>query len=91
MAHVPGQIDFVIEKKDFTVTDFQRRPSVIWRYVEVPGHIAQLTRRGKHIVSVLSVETSACLSGNYEDEIRRIKALADAYREERKKLKNSRN
>ena len=80
MAHVPGQIDFVIEKKDFTVTNFRRRPSVIWRYVEAPGHIAQLTRRGKHIVSVVSIETSACLSGDYENEMRRIKALADAHK-----------
>jgi len=77
MAHVPGQIDFVIEKKDFTVTDFRRRPSVIWRYVEVPGHIAQLTRRGKHIVSVMSIETFVCLSGDYENEMRRIKALVE--------------
>ena len=47
MVHVPGQLDFSIEEKEFPVTVFRRKISSIWEFVETPGHVAVITRRGK--------------------------------------------
>ena len=43
--HVLGQRDFLIEEKDVSVTEFRRKPSAVWRYLEIPGHVILLTRR----------------------------------------------
>ena len=47
MEHVPGKLDFTVETKEFSVTDFRRRISSVWRDVEVPGCIAVISRKGK--------------------------------------------
>lgn len=67
--HTPGQRDFLIEEKDVSVTEFRRKPSAVWRYLETPGHVIFFTRRKKHIAVLMSIETHACLSNDYEAEI----------------------
>ena len=47
MVHVPGQLDFRIEEKEFPVTVFRRKISSVWDFVEALGHVAIITRRGK--------------------------------------------
>ena len=39
--------DFSIEEKEFPVTVFRRKISSIWEFVETPGHVAVITRRGQ--------------------------------------------
>ena len=55
--HTLGQMDFLIEEKDVSVTEFRRKPSAVWRYLETPGHVIFFTRRKKHIAVLMSVET----------------------------------
>ena len=57
VEHVPGRGDFLIEEKDVSVTEFRRKPSAVWRYLETPGHVIFFTRRKKHIAVLMSVET----------------------------------
>lgn len=48
--HMPGQRDFLIEEKDVSVTEFRRKPSAVWRFLETPGHVIFLgTHRGAHV------------------------------------------
>ena len=75
MAHVPGQLDFCIEEKEFPITLFRRKPSEIWAYVETPGHVVILTRRGKRVCELLSIETHACLSCRYDEEMAEVAKL----------------
>ena len=84
MDHMPGKLDFLIEEKDFTVTAFRRKPSAVWAFVETPGHIAFFTRRGHRICALTSIETHACLSGNYEAEIAEVERISREYREKRR-------
>ena len=84
MVHVLGQLDFCIEEKEFPVTLFRRKPSEIWAYVETPGHVVILTRRGKRVCELLSIETHACLSRRYDEEMAEVQRISAAYREERK-------
>ena len=46
-VHQPGQLDFQIVTKDVSVTEFRRKPSAVWAYLETPGHVIFFTRRGK--------------------------------------------
>ena len=69
MEHVKGRLDFCIEEKGFPVTVLRRKPSEIWVYVEIPGHVVILTRRGEPACALMSIETHACLYGRYEEEI----------------------
>ena len=84
MVHVPGQLDFRIEEKEFPVTLFRRKISSIWDFVEAPGHVAIITRRGKRECALMSIETYACMSDDYEAEMARVKALSQEYREKAK-------
>ena len=68
MSHVPGQLDFSIEEKEFPVTVFRRKISSIWDCVETPGHVAIITRKGKRECALISIETYACMSGDYHVE-----------------------
>ena len=61
MVHVPGQLDFRIEEKEFPVTVFRRKISSVWDFVEAPGHVAIITRRGKRECALMSIETWACM------------------------------
>ena len=82
--HQPGQLDFQIVTKDVSVTEFRRKPSAVWAYLKTTGHIIFFTRRGKRDCAIMSIETHACLSGDYEKTMREIKEAAAAWREERK-------
>ena len=84
VTHTPGQRDFIIEEKDVSVTEFRRKPSAIWKYLETPGHVILLTRRKVHVAVLMSIETHACLSNDYEAEIAEVEQAALAYREEKK-------
>ena len=57
MEHVPGQLDFSIVEKEFPVTAFLRKISSICAFVETPGHVAVITRRGKRECALVSIET----------------------------------
>ena len=54
MEHVPGQLDFSIVEKEFPVTAFLRKISSICAFVETPGHVAVITRRGKRECALVS-------------------------------------
>lgn len=88
--HQPGQLDFQIVTKDVSVTDFRRKPSAVWAYLETPGHVIFFTRRGKRDCAIMSIETHACLSGDYEKTMREIEEASAAWREEQKALRRAR-
>lgn len=89
--HTPGQRDFLIEEKDVSVTEFRRKPSAVWRYLETPGHVIFFTRRKKHISVLMSIETHACLSNDYEAEMAKVEEAARTYREEKKAARRRRS
>ena len=60
MEHVPGQLDFRIEGKEFPVTVFRRKISSVWDFVETPGHVAIITRKGKRECALI-VHRDLCL------------------------------
>ena len=80
--HQPGKLDFQIVTKDVSVTEFRRKPSAVWAYLKTPGHVIFFTRRGKRDCAIMSIETHACLSGDYEKTMRDIREAAAAWREE---------
>ena len=81
MVHVPGQMDFRLEEKEFPVTVIQRKISSVWDFVETPGHVAIITRKGKRECALMSIETYACISEDYEAEMAKVKTLSREYRE----------
>jgi len=91
VEHVPGRRDFLIEEKDVSVTEFRRKPSAVWQYLETPGHVIFFTRRKKHIAVLMSIETHACLSNDYEAEMAKVEEAARAYREEKKAARRRRS
>lgn len=91
VEHVPGRRDFLIEEKDVSVTVFRRRPSAVWQYLETPGHVIFFTRRKKHIAVLMSIETHACLSNDYEAEMAKVEEAARAYCEEKKAARRRRS
>lgn len=84
MVHVPGQLDFSIEEKEFPVTVFRRKISSIWEFVETPGHVAVITRRGKRECALVSIETYACMSGDYDAEMARVEGANQEYQAKRR-------
>ena len=82
--HQPGRRDFLIAAKNVSVTEFRRKPSAVWYYLETTGHIVFFTRRGKRVGAMTSIETHACLCGDYEQTMREVEEVAAAWREERK-------
>lgn len=90
IEHVPGQRDFLIEEKDMSVTEFRRKPSAVWNYLETPGHVIFLTRRKERIAALMSIETHACLSDDYEAEIAQVEEAARVFREEKKAARRRR-
>ncbi len=91
LQHTPGHVDFTIEEKDVSVTEFRRKPSAVWQYLETPGHVIFLTRRKAHIAVLMSIETYACLSNDYKAEMTKVEEAARAYREERKAARRRRS
>ena len=88
--HQPGRRDFLVVTKSVSVTEFRRRPSAVWQYLETAGLVVFFTRRGKRVGAMTSIETHACLSGNYEKTMREVEEAAAAWREEHK-AKRKRN
>lgn len=88
--HQPGRRDFLVVTKSVSVTEFRRRPSAVWQYLETAGHIVFFTRRGERVGAMTSIETHACLSGNYEKTMCEVEEAAAAWHEERK-AKRKRN
>lgn len=82
--HQPGKLDFLIEEKDVSVTEFRRRSSAVWAYLETVGHVIFFTRRGKRDYAIMSIETHACLSGDYEKTMREVEEATAVWHEERK-------
>ena len=82
--HQPGRRDFLIAAKSVSVTEFRRKPSAVWQYLETAGHVVFFTRRGKRVGAMTSIETHACLSGDYEQTMREVEEAAAAWREEHK-------
>ena len=82
--HQPGRRDFLVVTKSVSVTEFRRKPSAVWQYLETAGHVVFFTRRGKRVGAMTSIETHACLSGDYEQTMREVEEAAAAWREERK-------
>ncbi len=66
------------------MTEFRRKPSTVWKYAEMPGHVVFFTRRGKRVCALMSIETHACLSDDYEAEMAEVEREAQKYREARK-------
>ena len=91
VEHTLGQRDFLIEEKEVSVTEFRRKPSAVWQYLETPGHVIFFTRRKKHIAVLMSIETHACLSNDYEAEMAKVEEAARAYREEKKAARRRRS
>ena len=63
IPHQPGKLDFQIVEKEVSVTQFRRKPSAVWAYLETAGHVIVFTRRGKRDCAIMSIETHACMSG----------------------------
>ena len=82
--HQPGRRDFLVVTKNVSVTEFRKKPSAVWQYLETAGHVVFFTRRGKRVGAITSIETHACLSGDYEKTMREVEEAAVAWREERK-------
>lgn len=59
-THQPCRRDFLVVTKSVTVTEFRRRPSAVWQYLETAGHVVFFTRRGKRVGAMTSIETYAC-------------------------------
>ena len=66
------------------MTEFRRRPSAVWAYLETVGHVVFFTRCGKRDCVIMSIETHACMSGDYEKTMREVEEAAAAWREEQK-------
>ena len=78
--HQLGQLDFQIVIKDVSVTEFRCKPSAVWAYLKTPGHVIFFTRRGKRDCAIMSIETHACLSGDYEKTMCEIEEASAAWR-----------
>ena len=83
IPHQPGKLDFQIVEKEVSVTQFRRKPSAVWAYLETAGVIV-FTRRGKRDCAIMSIETYACMSGDYEKTMREAEEAAAKWRAERK-------
>ena len=84
IPHQPGKLDFQIVEKEVSVTQFRRKPSAVWTYLETAGHVIIFTRRGKRDCAIMSIETHACMSGDYEKTMREAEEAAAKWRAERK-------
>ena len=84
IPHQPGKLDFQIVEKEVSVTQFRRKPSAVWAYLETAGHVIIFTRRSKRDCAIMSIETHACLSGDYEKTMREAEEAAAKWRAERK-------
>lgn len=86
MEHQLGKCDFPIVEQEFPIAVFHRKNSSVWEFVDIPGHAAVLLIRGKRKYYLQSIETYACKSGNYEETMQKINAMANQYRKQQKDI-----
>lgn len=91
MVHDPGQLDFSIAEKEFPVTVYRRKISSIWEFIETPGHVAIITRRGKRECALVSIETCACMSDDYDAEMERVEEANREYQAKRRAVRRVKN
>ena len=84
LDHQLGKYDFPIIEQEFPVTVFRRRISSVWRFVEIPGHVAVITVRGKRSCFIQSIETYACRTHHYDETMQEINEMAKQHRERQK-------
>ena len=82
IPHQPGKLDFQIVEKEVSVTQFRRKPSAVWAYLETAGHVIVFTRRGKRDCAIMSIETHACMSGDYERTMREVEDAPSVFAQE---------
>ena len=44
-------------EKEVSVTEFRRRPRLVYDYIDVPGQVVVFTRRGRREAVIMSIET----------------------------------
>lgn len=72
--------EFELREKEVAVTEFRRRPRAsVYSYIDVLGHIVFITRRGKRLCAIMSIETHAWLTGNYEKAMAEFCAAKEEY------------
>ena len=84
IPHQPGKLDFQIVEKEVSVTQLRRKPSAVWAYLETASHVIVFTRRGKRDCAIMSIETHACLGGDYGGSVREAEDAAAKWRAEQK-------
>lgn len=84
LDHQLGKYDFPIVEQEFPVTVFRRKISSVWRFVEITGHVAVITVRGKRSCFLQSIETYACRTHHYDETMQEINEMANQYREQQK-------
>lgn len=72
---------FMFDEKEVSITDFRRRPRSVYRFIDIPGHIVVLTRRGKRELVMMAIETYAYMTGDYDRTMSEIESLIKEHRE----------
>lgn len=73
-----------LQEKEVSVTALRRRPRAVYDFIDTPGHVVIFTKRGKRFCAIMSVETYAMLTGQYEETLAEIHTLCEAHREKGK-------
>lgn len=81
--------DFDFQTKEVSVTEFRRRPRTVYGYIDTLGHVVFFTRRGKRLCAIMSLETYAWMTGDYEKAMTEYQAAKEAYDLEKAKEKGN--
>lgn len=73
-----------IQEREVSISEFKRHPAQIWEYLEVRGHVAIITVRGKRDMVIMSLETYAGFSDHPDDTLKHICEELGRYKKERK-------
>ena len=80
----PGRLDVPTVEREVRVTPSRRTPPPVWPYLETAGHVIVCPRRGKRDCAIMSIETHACMSGDYGRTMREVEEAATKWRAEQK-------
>lgn len=72
-------IDYV--EKEVSITTLYRKPRAVYEFLDTTGNIVILSKRGKRVLVMMSVETYAQMTGCYEETMESINALCQTHRE----------
>lgn len=75
---------FEFSESEVSVTMFRNRPRSVYEDVDIPGHVVFVTKRGKRQCAIMSIDTYAILTGQYEETINKIETLCRAAVSEKK-------